>query len=52
VQKEIIVIIGGPGRKSTIIDGLLAIQKFPESNPRGKETRYRAIISRKAIVIQ
>jgi hypothetical protein len=35
VQKEIIVIIGGPNRKSTIIDGLLAkgfvvTLKFPE----------------------
>jgi hypothetical protein len=44
-------------RKSTIIDGLLAkgfvvTWNFQRSNPRGKETRYRAIISRKAIVIQ
>jgi predicted ATP-binding protein involved in virulence len=55
--KEIIVIIGGPGTgKSTIIDGFascfVVTLKFPEKYPRGKETRYRAIISRKAIVIQ
>jgi predicted ATPase len=50
VQKEIIIIIGGPGTgKSTLIDGLTAkgfvVILKSLSNFGSKETRNRAIIS-------
>jgi predicted ATPase len=49
VQKEIIIIIGGPGTgKSTLIDGLtkgFVVILKSLSNFGSKETRNRAIIS-------